>query len=126
MDWMKQRAVHDLERVSAVHSNRDHVCTVLHPSGPTSSPTVTISNASGVFYREKAEEWRKSFFMRTRRRLLGLGLAVKNQADVAQRILHGMSAVTGQTQTILHRPLFIFWFMGQINRYLITIPSSLN
>ncbi|KAL4063290.1 hypothetical protein V8B97DRAFT_2026456 [Scleroderma yunnanense] len=64
-------------------------------------PTAYI-DANGPFHRRKAEEW------------------LKHQANIAQRVVHGMGAVTGQaTHTILYRPAFLFWFMGQVNRALL-------
>ncbi|KIJ64647.1 hypothetical protein HYDPIDRAFT_112046 [Hydnomerulius pinastri MD-312] len=62
---------------------------------------LATANANGLFHRKKAEEW------------------LTHQANVAQRVVHGMGAVTGQAaNTLLHRPFFAFWFMSQISRAL--------
>ncbi|KAF8842166.1 hypothetical protein BDN67DRAFT_899803 [Paxillus ammoniavirescens] len=62
---------------------------------------LATANANGLFHRKKAEEW------------------LTHQANVAQRVVHGMAAVTGQaSHTLLHRPFFAFWFMSQISRAL--------
>ncbi|KAI6099563.1 hypothetical protein EDD16DRAFT_1497409 [Pisolithus croceorrhizus] len=58
-------------------------------------------DTSAIFHRSKAEEW------------------LKHQANVAQRIVQRMSTLTGNTgQSLIHRPHFSFWFMGQVNRAL--------
>ncbi|KAH7885280.1 hypothetical protein F5I97DRAFT_1884201 [Phlebopus sp. FC_14] len=63
-------------------------------------PIATIS-ATSLFHRKKAEEW------------------LIHQANVAQRVVDGMGAVTGHAaNTLLHRPFFAFWFMSQITRAL--------
>lgn len=62
---------------------------------------VATADANGLFYRVKAEEW------------------LSHQANVAQRVVLGMSTVTGHaTHTLMQRPFFIFWFMSQISRAL--------
>ncbi|KAG1822857.1 uncharacterized protein BJ212DRAFT_1264145 [Suillus subaureus] len=62
---------------------------------------VATANANGLFHRSKAEEW------------------LSHQANVAQRVVLGMSAVTGHaTHSLMHRPFFILWFMSQIGRAL--------
>ncbi|KAF9221637.1 hypothetical protein BS17DRAFT_785095 [Gyrodon lividus] len=62
---------------------------------------LATANANGLFHRKKAEEW------------------LIHQANVAQRLVHGMGTVTGQaSHTLLHRPFFAFWFMSQISRAL--------
>ncbi|KAF4577343.1 hypothetical protein EYR36_005331 [Pleurotus pulmonarius] len=61
-------------------------------------PAVT-SGVTTVFNKQKAEEW------------------LKHQAAVAQRVMHGLSTVTGHSTNLLsRRPFFVFWFMGQIQR----------
>lgn len=63
-------------------------------------PIATI-DTSDIFHRGKAEEW------------------LKHQANVAQRAVQRMSALTGHVgQSLVHRPLFSFWFMSQMNRAL--------
>ncbi|KAL4267571.1 Zn(2)-C6 fungal-type domain-containing protein [Pleurotus pulmonarius] len=63
-------------------------------------PAVT-SGVTTVFNKQKAEEW------------------LKHQAAVAQRVMHGLSTVTGHSTNLLsRRPFFVFWFMGQIQRAL--------
>ncbi|KAG1745927.1 uncharacterized protein EDB91DRAFT_1049694 [Suillus paluster] len=63
-------------------------------------PLATV-NANGLFHRTKAEEW------------------LSHQANVAQRVVLGMSAVTGNaTHSLMHRPFFVFWFLSQIGRAL--------
>ncbi|KAH7911716.1 hypothetical protein BJ138DRAFT_1006003 [Hygrophoropsis aurantiaca] len=63
---------------------------------------LATADANGLFHRKKAEEW------------------LSHQANVAQRVVHGFHAVTGQpANTLMHRPFFIFWFMSQISRALI-------
>ncbi|KAF9241190.1 hypothetical protein BU15DRAFT_87399 [Melanogaster broomeanus] len=62
---------------------------------------LATADANGLFHRKKAEEW------------------LTHQANVAQRVVHGMGAVTGHaSHTLLHRPFFAFWFMSQISRAL--------
>lgn len=62
---------------------------------------VATADANGLFHRTKAEEW------------------LSHQANVAQRVVLGMGAVTGHvTHSLMHRPFFIFWFMSQISRAL--------
>ncbi|KAG0701405.1 hypothetical protein DFH29DRAFT_927092 [Suillus ampliporus] len=62
---------------------------------------LATANANGLFHRTKAEEW------------------LYHQASVAQRVVHGMGGVTGNaTNTLMHRPFFVFWFMSQISRAL--------
>ncbi|KDQ25577.1 hypothetical protein PLEOSDRAFT_1044583 [Pleurotus ostreatus PC15] len=61
-------------------------------------PLVT-SGVTASFNKQKAEEW------------------LKHQAAVAQRVMHGLSTVTGHSTNLLYRrPFFVFWFMGQIQR----------
>ncbi|KAI5983465.1 hypothetical protein EDD15DRAFT_2178951 [Pisolithus albus] len=63
-------------------------------------PIATI-DTSDIFHRGKAEEW------------------LKHQANVAQRMVQRMGALTGLAgQSLVDRPLFSFWFMSQINRAL--------
>lgn len=63
-------------------------------------PLVT-ANVSGLFHRDKAEEW------------------LTHQATVAQRFMYGLHTITGHSTSLLaRRPFFVFWFMGQINRAL--------
>ncbi|KAH7928462.1 hypothetical protein BV22DRAFT_1030769 [Leucogyrophana mollusca] len=62
---------------------------------------LATADANGLFNRKKAEEW------------------LSHQANVAQRVVHGFHAVTGQpANTLMHRPFFAFWFMSQISRAL--------
>ncbi|KAG8214553.1 hypothetical protein J3R82DRAFT_9614 [Butyriboletus roseoflavus] len=52
-------------------------------------------------FHKKAKEW------------------LTHQANVAQRVVQSMGAVTGNgSSTLVHRPFFAFWFMSQINRAL--------
>jgi len=63
-------------------------------------PLVTAS-VSGLFHRNKAEEW------------------LTHQATVAQRFMFGLHTITGHSTNLLaRRPFFVFWFMGQIHRAL--------
>ncbi|KDQ62535.1 hypothetical protein JAAARDRAFT_189840 [Jaapia argillacea MUCL 33604] len=56
---------------------------------------------NGVFHRRKAEEW------------------LSQQKSVAQRVMQGLSRVTGQANNFLaRRPFFVFWFMSQVARIL--------
>ena len=52
---------------------------------------------------------------------------VTHQASVAQRFMFGLHTVTGNSTNLLaRRPFFVFWFMGQIHRFVSTrflIPS---
>ncbi|KAH0832014.1 hypothetical protein J3R83DRAFT_12919 [Lanmaoa asiatica] len=42
-----------------------------------------------------------------------------HQANVAQRVVQSLAAVTGNgSHTLVHRPFFAFWFMSQISRAL--------
>uniref|UniRef100_A0A8H7XLV5 Zn(2)-C6 fungal-type domain-containing protein n=1 Tax=Psilocybe cubensis TaxID=181762 RepID=A0A8H7XLV5_PSICU len=59
------------------------------------------ANVSGLFHRDKAEEW------------------LTHQATVAERFMLGLHTVTGHSSNLLaRRPFFVFWFMGQIHRSL--------
>ncbi|KAL0581163.1 hypothetical protein V5O48_000853 [Marasmius crinis-equi] len=59
------------------------------------------SEMNGFFHRKKAEEW------------------LTHQTAVAQRIMFGLSAVTGNSGNLLaRRPFFNLWFMGQVSRAL--------
>ncbi|KAI6039316.1 hypothetical protein EDC04DRAFT_2686115 [Pisolithus marmoratus] len=63
-------------------------------------PIATI-NTSVIFHRGKAEEW------------------LRHQASVAQGVVERMSTLTGHAgHSIIHRPVFTFWFMSQIRRAL--------
>jgi len=63
-------------------------------------PLVT-ARVSGLFHRNKAEEW------------------LTHQATVAQRFMYGLHTITGNSTNLLaRRPFFVFWFMGQIHRAL--------
>lgn len=60
---------------------------------------VATADANGLFHR--AREW------------------LSHQANIAQRVVLGMDAVTGHAaHSLMHRPFFIFWFMSQISRAL--------
>ncbi|KAF9485849.1 hypothetical protein BDN70DRAFT_795185 [Pholiota conissans] len=60
-----------------------------------------VTNVNGMFHRTKAEEW------------------LTHQAIVAERFMHGLHTVTGNSNNLLaRRPFFVFWFMGQIHRAL--------
>ncbi|KAI6030940.1 hypothetical protein F5J12DRAFT_804084 [Pisolithus orientalis] len=62
---------------------------------------ITTINTSDFLHRGKAEE------------------CLKHQANIAERLVQTMGALTGRAgQLLAHRPLFTFWFMGQINRAL--------
>ncbi|KAG1751227.1 hypothetical protein EDB19DRAFT_1628599 [Suillus lakei] len=62
---------------------------------------IAAADANGLFHRTKPEEW------------------LSHQANVAQRVVLGMGAVTGHaTHSLMHRPFFILWFMSQISRAL--------
>jgi len=53
------------------------------------------------FNRKKAEEW------------------LTHQAAVVKHLMYGLHRVTGQAGgSIVHRPFFVFWFMGQMSRAL--------
>ncbi|KAF9071182.1 hypothetical protein BDP27DRAFT_1219488 [Rhodocollybia butyracea] len=59
------------------------------------------SDVSGFFHRKKAEEW------------------LTHQAAVAQRFMHGLHTITGNSSNLLaQRPFFVFWIMSQILRSL--------
>ncbi|RDB17928.1 hypothetical protein Hypma_000681 [Hypsizygus marmoreus] len=59
------------------------------------------ADISGLFHREKAEEW------------------LRHQATVAERFMLGLHTITGNSNNLLvRRPFFVFWFMGQISRSL--------
>ncbi|KAL0069865.1 hypothetical protein AAF712_003135 [Marasmius tenuissimus] len=63
-------------------------------------PLVT-TQTNGLFNRKKAEEW------------------LTHQTAVAQRIMLGLHAVTGNSGNLLaRRPFFTLWFMGQVSRAL--------
>ncbi|KDR82669.1 hypothetical protein GALMADRAFT_275797 [Galerina marginata CBS 339.88] len=63
--------------------------------------TAYVLNVSGLFHRNKAEEW------------------LTHQATVAERFMHGLHTITGNSNNLLaRRPFFVFWFMGQIHRAL--------
>ncbi|KAJ3808453.1 hypothetical protein F5876DRAFT_90017 [Lentinula aff. lateritia] len=59
------------------------------------------SGVSGIFHRTKAKEW------------------LTHQAIVAERFMHGLHTVTGNSNNLLaRRPFFVFWFMSQVLRSL--------
>ncbi|KAK1226275.1 hypothetical protein PQX77_010748 [Marasmius sp. AFHP31] len=63
-------------------------------------PLVT-TQTNGLFNRKKAEEW------------------LTHQTAVAQRIMLGLHAVTGNSGNLLaRRPFFTLWFMGQVSSLL--------
>ena len=46
---------------------------------------------------------------------------VTHQASVAQRFMFGLHTITGNSTNLLaRRPFFVFWFMGQIHRFVLT------
>ena len=46
---------------------------------------------------------------------------VTHQASVAQRFMLGLHTITGNSTNLLaRRPFFVFWFMGQIHRFVLT------
>ncbi|KAJ6475057.1 hypothetical protein C8R47DRAFT_986425 [Mycena vitilis] len=57
------------------------------------------ANVNGLFHRHKAEEW------------------LTHQATVAQQFMKGLDTVTGNSSNSLtHRPFYVFWFMAQVSR----------
>ena len=45
---------------------------------------------------------------------------VTHQAAVAERFMLGLHTITGNLNNLLaRRPFFVFWFMGQISRYVL-------
>ncbi|KAJ3777956.1 hypothetical protein FB446DRAFT_715701 [Lentinula raphanica] len=59
------------------------------------------SGVSGIFHRAKAKEW------------------LTHQAIVAERFMHGLHTITGNSSNLLaRRPFFVFWFMSQVLRSL--------
>ncbi|KIK57175.1 hypothetical protein GYMLUDRAFT_75693 [Collybiopsis luxurians FD-317 M1] len=59
------------------------------------------SDVSGIFHRNKAEEW------------------LTHQMAVAERYMHGLHTITGNSNNHLaRRPFFVFWFSSQILRAL--------
>ena len=45
-------------------------------------------------------------------------LPVTHQTTVAQRFMYGLHTITGNSAHLLaRRPFFVFWFMGQIHRF---------
>lgn len=65
------------------------------------------SNVNGLFHRNKAEEW------------------LNHQASIAQRFMQGLHMITGNRNNLLaRRPFFVFWFMGQIHRYVCFVSQS--
>ncbi|KAF5344976.1 hypothetical protein D9757_013784 [Collybiopsis confluens] len=59
------------------------------------------SDVSGIFHRAKAEEW------------------LTHQMAVAERFMHGLHTITGNSNNHLaRRPFFVFWFSSQILRAL--------
>ncbi|KAJ3928382.1 MAG: hypothetical protein NXY57DRAFT_1021362 [Lentinula lateritia] len=59
------------------------------------------SGVSGIFHRTKAKEW------------------LTHQAIVAERFMHGLHTITGNSNNLLaRRPFFVFWFMSQVLRSL--------
>ncbi|KAJ4481978.1 hypothetical protein J3R30DRAFT_3455583 [Lentinula aciculospora] len=59
------------------------------------------SDVNGIFHRTKAIEW------------------LHHQAIVAERFMHGLHTITGNSSNLLaRRPFFVFWFMSQILRSL--------
>lgn len=50
---------------------------------------------------------------------------VTHQAIVAERFMFGLHTVTGNASNLLaRRPFFVFWFMGQIHRCVLSQLSS--
>ncbi|KAJ7288164.1 hypothetical protein C8J57DRAFT_1279278 [Mycena rebaudengoi] len=65
------------------------------------------ANVNGLFNRHKAEEW------------------LSHQSTVAQRFMGGLHTVTGNSSNSLsHRPFYVFWFMAQVSRGLILWESD--
>ncbi|KAF8073616.1 hypothetical protein FPV67DRAFT_1478620 [Lyophyllum atratum] len=63
---------------------------------------LATANVSGLFHRNKAEEW------------------LTHQATVAERFMCGLHTITGNSNNLLaRRPFFVFWFMSQISRALL-------
>ncbi|KAG6377047.1 hypothetical protein JVT61DRAFT_1096 [Boletus reticuloceps] len=61
---------------------------------------VATGDVTRLFHK-KAEEW------------------LTHQGVLAERVVQSLGSVTGNTsQPLLHRPFFVFWFMGQISRAL--------
>ncbi|KAJ3785251.1 hypothetical protein GGU10DRAFT_269626 [Lentinula aff. detonsa] len=59
------------------------------------------SRVNGIFHRAKAKEW------------------LSHQAIVAERFMHGLHTITGNSNNLLaRRPFFVFWFMSQVLRSL--------
>ena len=73
-----------------------------------------------MFHRNKAEEWCKFRFC-TIRTSMNIIFLVTHQASVAQRFMFGLHTITGNSTNLLaRRPFFVFWFMGQIHRFVLT------
>ncbi|KAF8630832.1 hypothetical protein AX17_005191 [Amanita inopinata Kibby_2008] len=63
---------------------------------------LATANVSGLFHRNKAEEW------------------LTHQATLGRRFMSGLHTITGNSGNLLAmRPFFVFWFMGQICRALL-------
>ena len=72
-----------------------------------------------MFYRQKAEEWRRNLTLLLFVAVRLCSLVVNNQAAVVRHLKYGLSRVTGQAGgSMVHRPFFVFWFMGQMSRAL--------
>ena len=52
---------------------------------------------------------------------LTLYFLVTHQASVAKRFMFGLHTITGNSTNLLaRRPFFVFWFMGQIHRFVLS------
>lgn len=50
---------------------------------------------------------------------------VTHQATVAERFMLGLHTITGNAENLLaRRPFFVFWFMGQIHRCVLSWLDS--
>jgi hypothetical protein len=74
---------------------------------------------SGLFNRKKAEAWRKYRVITVHGVCLLTKRVVLHQATVAKRMMQGLHTVTGHKQNVLaQRPFFVWWFLGQVARYI--------
>ena len=94
---------------------------VSYSSNMNSSDFILCRSVNGLFHRNKAEEWCKYSFVLFVLPPTFYSLSVTHQATVAQRFMMGLHTITGNSSNLLsRRPFFVFWFMGQIHRFVLT------